>query len=339
MSIKKEAFILLFLTAFATFSQTIKGVVLDQNTNTPIQSASVYFDNTTIGTSTNENGEFSLPYKESIKSALIVSFVGYQTVMINDYEVNKLYKILIAEDVNALDEIIISTVDSMPSAMKLKHFKQQFLGFSDAAKSCTILNEYDLILKYDHKKKQLTAKAQKPVLVKNDDLQYLVSFQINDFTIDYSYANIKKDHFHIQSVIYTGTTFYEPLENAGSKKTIKNRNKAYRGSVMHFMRTLSKMTLETEGFHIYSSGFRVNPYNYINVQPQDSTNNVIVKLLKPVSILYNKKRQSEMQSFVNEFIIDNYGNYFPIGKVMFGGDMGSQRVGDLLPLDYELTQE
>jgi len=94
MSIKKGFYLLLFLTAFTSFSQSIKGVVLDGKTNEPIESASVYFDNTTIGTSTNDKGEFSLPYKEGIKSALIISYLGYQNVMIYEYEVNKLYKIL-----------------------------------------------------------------------------------------------------------------------------------------------------------------------------------------------------------------------------------------------------
>lgn len=207
MSIKKGFYLLLFLTAFTTFSQSIKGVVLDGKTNEPIESASVYFDNTTIGTSTNDKGEFSLPYKEGIKSALIISYLGYQNVMIYDYQVNKLYKILMTEDVNTLDEVVISAIDSMPRAMKLEHFRKQFLGFSDAAKSCTILNEDDLILKYNYKKKQLTAKAKKPILVQNEDLQYLVSFQINEFTIDYSYANITDKHFHIKSVIYLAPHF------------------------------------------------------------------------------------------------------------------------------------
>ena len=339
MSIKKGFYLLLFLTAFTTFSQSIKGVVLDGKTNEPIESASVYFDNTTIGTSTNDKGEFSLPYKEGIKSALIISYLGYQNVMIYDYQVNKLYKILMTEDVNTLDEVVISAIDSMPRAMKLEHFRKQFLGFSDAAKSCTILNEDDLILKYNYKKKQLTAKAKKPILVQNEDLQYLVSFQINEFTIDYSYANITDKHFHIKSVIYTGTTFYQPLEEAESQKTIKNRNKTYEGSVVHFMRALSKKTLEAEGYQIFSSGFLVKPENYIRVKPIENTNVVTVKMLKPLSILYNKNRQSEMQSLVDEFTIDEYGNHSPLQQVLFSGDMGNQRVGNLLPFDYELLED
>lgn len=334
MNFKKGFFILLFLTAFTTFSQSIKGVVLDEKTNAPIESASVYFDNTTIGTSTNDKGEFSLPYKDGIKSALIISYIGYQNVMLYEYEVGKHYKILMTEDLNTLDEVVISAIDSMPTAMKLDHFRKQFLGFSEAAKSCTILNEHDLILRYNYKKKQLTAKAKKPILVRNDDLQYLVSFQINEFTIDYTHSNIKSKNFHVKSVVYTGTTFYEPLENADSKKAIKNRNKTYKGSVVHFMRALSKKTLEAEGYQIFSGGFKVNPENYITIKPIENTNHVSVKFLKPLSVLFNKNRQSDIRLFIDEFTIDNYGNYAPIEKVMFNGDMGNQRVGDLLPFDY-----
>ncbi|MFT6842395.1 MAG: hypothetical protein ACJASR_001162 [Psychroserpens sp.] len=48
-----------FISCFS-YSQTITGIVLDATTNLPIESASVYFDNMTIGTSTNNKGEFEI---------------------------------------------------------------------------------------------------------------------------------------------------------------------------------------------------------------------------------------------------------------------------------------
>ncbi len=328
---------LLFLCYFAVYSQTISGLVLDQATSQPIESAAIYFDNTTIGTSTNDKGEFSIEYQEGVTSPLVISFLGYKRMIITNYQVGKLYKVLLQEDIDALDEVVITTDDGMPKELKLQQFRQQFLGFSNNAKSCTILNEEDLILRYNKKTQTLSASSKKPILIKNEKLQYLVSFEIKDFDISYHHINIKRDRFFINSVIYTGTSFYKELEESNSKKTTKSRNKAYKGSVLHFMRALSKKQLEEEGCQIFSGGFKVNPYRYINVKQIDSSKAVGVKLLNKLSILYDNE-QSAIESRVDEFIIDQYGNHSPIHQVLFGGHMGNQRIGDSLPFDFMLSE-
>ncbi len=76
---------LLCLLTYICFSQTVKGIILDAKTNVPIESASVYFDNTSIGTSSNLKGEFEITLKKGINTALIISFLGYEKVVIKDY--------------------------------------------------------------------------------------------------------------------------------------------------------------------------------------------------------------------------------------------------------------
>ena len=53
------AILLLHLGAL-TFSQVITGIVLDQETREPVDFASVYFNGTFTGTTTDEHGEFEL---------------------------------------------------------------------------------------------------------------------------------------------------------------------------------------------------------------------------------------------------------------------------------------
>lgn len=324
---------LIVFSCTAAFSQTIQGVVLDQKTQEPIESASVYFDNTTIGTSTNANGAFSIASVESITSPLIISFLGYQNVIISDYSTTKTYKILLVEDLNTLDQVVINADDGMPKAIKLQQFKKQFLGFSDNAKSCTILNEEDLILSYNAELNQLSASSRKPIIIKNNNLQYLVNFDIRDFEIIYHHVDLEFKRLSIKSVVYTGTSFYQLLKNTNSRKAIKLRDKTYKGSVLHFMRALSKQQLKDEGYQIFNNGFKVDPYKYITVIANDNSASVAVKLLKRLNILY-KKRQSVIECMVDEFYIDQYGNHSPINQVLFGGDMGNQRIGDSLPFDY-----
>src|ERR1700755_1815171 len=80
LSMKSCLFLLLLLISSSiTFGQfTITGRVVDSATKDPLLGASVFAQNTTSGTTTNKQGEFSL----SLKSGgyeLIVSFTGYQS--------------------------------------------------------------------------------------------------------------------------------------------------------------------------------------------------------------------------------------------------------------------
>ena len=117
----------------------------------------------------------------------------------------------------------------------------------------------------------------------------------------------------------------------------KNRAKAYKGSVRHFMRSLYNKNLLDQGYWIFYDKFRINEWSYFSVEDLPNSDLKKVKLKTKVSILYNKDLQSELQLEVDEFIVDYYGNYTPIVGVYFSGNMGSQRIGDTLPSDYGLT--
>ncbi|WCO03704.1 carboxypeptidase-like regulatory domain-containing protein [Psychroserpens ponticola] len=148
----------------------------------------MYFDNTSIGTSTNNKGAFEIKQREGISSALVVSFLGYEKVVIDTYDSNEFYDILLNESIDSLDEIVISTNDGMPREIKLEQFRKQFLGFSKFAKSCKILNEYDVILRYKKSSKELIATAKSPIIIQNEELQYLVCFDIKSFVIEYNFV-------------------------------------------------------------------------------------------------------------------------------------------------------
>jgi hypothetical protein len=324
------------LLSVATFSQTIRGVVLDQKTNLPIESASVYFDGTTIGTSTDDEGRFKIELTQGVTSPMIISSIGYKRVILGNYNAEQDYNILLEEDLNTLDEVFISSDDGMSKATKLKHFKREFLGWTDNGLSCKILNESDLILRFNSKNNQLTASSKRPIVVENEDLKYRVSFEIQDFAIDYAYADLLTEQFNVKSVIYSGTTFFTDLDTLNTKKIRKRRDKTYEGSSLHFMRALSKKQLTEYDYKIFDGSYEVPPYKFIVVAPMEDSQNVNVSISKQLTILYDKKLQSAIRVDVESFIIDDYGNYAPIDKILFGGDMGDKRLGDTLPSDYQL---
>ena len=335
MRINKASIIAFILPLFC-FSQTFTGLVLDKLTQQPIETVSVYFDNTTIGTTTNDKGEFSISYTDAVQSTLVISYLGYNKVLISDFRSKNNVVIELVEADNALDEVYLEYDDGLTRRQKLRLFRKEFLGNSKFGKSCKILNEDDLILKYDKRKKDLYASCKVPLKVLNKSLQYEISYDLIDFEVKFKYANLKTREFTVNSVVYFGTSFYKELENFKKNKSIKNREQAYSGSVQHFMRSLYNKNLKDEGYLVFYDGFIVNEWSYFTVEAVENTDFKKVSLKENVSILYDKDFQSELQLEIVEFFIDTYGNYAPIIGVYFSGVMGNQRVGDTLPLDYGL---
>lgn len=58
--------------------QMLEGVIVDKKEQEGIFGVNVYWAQTSIGTTTDENGNFSIPYKKEYQK-LVVSFVGYRT--------------------------------------------------------------------------------------------------------------------------------------------------------------------------------------------------------------------------------------------------------------------
>lgn len=375
---KNNVLIILLLASVNSFSQSIKGIVLDAKNQEPIESAAVYFDNTTIGTSTNDKGEFEIEYHQDIQSPLIISFLGYEKLTIPNYDPNTFYRVLIEERNDVLNEVVIIADEGMTRAQKLKYFKSQFLGKSKNAKSCQILNEDDLILRFNKNTKQLIASSKAPLVIENKNLKYKIRYDIKDFVLGFGYVNIETNSFVVESLYYSGTSFYESLND--DKSIARKRNRVYKGSVLHFMRSLAKQKLEEEDYLIIRKRYKVDPEKYISVKPFKTSDSVEVKLQLPLTVLYKNKHQSDLLNneillrmrqthnssvvpaksqdanpikdenlrtsdtastpdFNTTIFIDGFGNYSPIEALNFIGYMSELRVGDTLPLNYELQED
>ena len=59
-----------------------------------------------------------------------------------------------------------------------------------------------------------------------------------------------------------------------------------------------------------------------------------VRISDRLNIIFNNEKKSSFESLISEFSIDNFGNHLPIDKIIFTGDLGSQAMGDALPLDF-----
>lgn len=99
----KKIIILFILLTIQSFSQvkSIKGIVIDSETNEPLQLANLLIKGTAIGTAADHNGNFSLQYNPSDADYLIASYIGYKSLEI------KLSEVTTEQLVISLDNIFL----------------------------------------------------------------------------------------------------------------------------------------------------------------------------------------------------------------------------------------
>jgi len=108
-TLKHFSLLFVFFIGTTTFAQTeLKGKVADFLTFQPIESASVYIENTTIGSITNADGNFVLKVpQQHLQDTLVISSIGYKSFKIVISEFENGSDIFLEEDVASLDEVVI----------------------------------------------------------------------------------------------------------------------------------------------------------------------------------------------------------------------------------------
>src|SRR5687768_3503774 len=72
------AFLVLSFSVFSQSYYTVYGKVISSETKQPLQGASVFAENTTLGTATDEEGNFKLALPDG-GYTLAITFTGYNT--------------------------------------------------------------------------------------------------------------------------------------------------------------------------------------------------------------------------------------------------------------------
>ena len=99
----------IFFFCFSAFSQKeIKNKISDFGTMMPIESASIYVQNTTIGTVSNADGKFVLLVPMQFQSdTLVISSIGYKSFKTLVSEFDNTQEVYLDEDIASLDEILL----------------------------------------------------------------------------------------------------------------------------------------------------------------------------------------------------------------------------------------
>ena len=126
----------LFFTVAASAQIELKNKIIDFSMLAPIESASIYVKNTTIGTVSNADGRFVLQIPSDLeKDTLIISSIGYKSYKIPIGEFDNNIEIYLEDDVASLDEIILiaETRPESGNDIVLKAIEKLSINMPDSA--------------------------------------------------------------------------------------------------------------------------------------------------------------------------------------------------------------
>ena len=101
--------VMFLLFGISAISQNeVKNKILDFGTLMPIESASIYVQNTTIGTVSNADGKFVLLVPaQFVNDTLVISSIGFKSFKTPVGEFDNTQEIYLEEDIASLDEILL----------------------------------------------------------------------------------------------------------------------------------------------------------------------------------------------------------------------------------------
>ncbi|MBK7626134.1 MAG: carboxypeptidase-like regulatory domain-containing protein [Bacteroidales bacterium] len=332
---KKFISLLIFSNLFlGSYSQVIKGKILDKETKNPISFAVVYFDGTSVASYTDENGIFNLDIRKNSAMPLTISALGYYSTNISDFLSAKDIIVYLTPKVFEMKDVNVSAKGN-PKIRKqnLAIFRKEFLGRTNNAKDCEIVNEDDIKFITSPDKDTLKAFSIKPIFIINKGLGYKITYYLNKFEY------IKSGYLN---QIIGNSLFDDDTTATTDKQSFEiKRNNTYFGSKMHFIRSLWNDELKSAGYIIKNLNQQLSYKDLVRNQlsTDPSQRKKVIYYSKSIPILFSvkwttAKSESGMELLRNNILFDENGFYKGPG-IIWHGEMAKQGIADLLPYDFQ----
>jgi len=359
--------ILLLFSTFRVSAQTtysITGSVLDKETNEVIPGAQIFLNGTTIGTTSNEDGLYVLDKIPDGIFDLNVSLLGFEgnSITINTSSLAPPYDFVLKAKIYELDEVMVRP-DPENWKNDFEQFRKYFIGIGPFSKNTKIKNPEVLSFDFDPDMKTLSARVFDNLIIENKDLGYQITYYLDYFEINYSTG----------TTLYYGRPFFQTLSSKRNKtiaKWSKNREAAYRGSFLHFTRSLVENIVEENGyvfrgekrenksryiskdtinddlffFQIDSNTYMFNFMNFVNVAntSEKEEKSFLEFIWSPTSNNVRTTIQDQISSFtlsMDSVLVDKSGYIYDPLSILFDGYWSFEQVSDLMPLDYYIMQQ
>lgn len=345
---------------------TISGRVSTTENDEPIPFATVYIDGTNNGTITDENGVFELIGVRP-PAMLVVSHLSYlpqvkQILTKSDLQVD----LTLEKRVLNIAQIQIDAENTR--AKNVEHFRLGFLGNDKWGQKAVILNDsvlfFNIVKNEDgsakpvfqqHNSVRFEVTASEPLLIDLPRLGYTVHV---DLMYYYEEPGI------ISAFSYNYYKPYDLKSKLKNNRIVKNRNKAYYNSILHFCRALHLGTLEEEGYGLYYAEelgnlFLKKVFNKISIDSnlvRISDDEMAIKGLGGyvflISYFYNYKGEpgkvrqtydsglhsTSLMYIDSDSCVFTINGILPESCITFDGAMGRKRTGAMLPKYYQTSK-
>ncbi|OVE78770.1 hypothetical protein BVY01_04505 [bacterium I07] len=324
---------------------SVKGKVTDSKTGKPIPDVNVYLSGTTYGSATDKDGRYIIEFILPGTHILVASHIGYflQTLEVECYKAQEYkFDFMLKPRVLQTTGIGISAPHANEWKKHLKTFSRLFLGESDNAKDCKMLNPEVLEFDVDEQSGNFVAKSDSILRLENQSLGYKVYIVIESFLW---IKNLNR----LQYMVYPRFETMRDQNRNVHKKWIKRRRQTFRGSYRHFLKSLVQNRLVDDGFDLfpivdtfvepeYVSGLHFRNY-FKRFISADTLGMRRLRFKDYLYVVYRGRRDPiksylKLAGHVESVIIDTLGNcHTPFGLEK-SGDWGNARIADELPLDW-----
>ena len=337
----------------------ISGKVLNEVNGSPMAAASVFAQNTTIGTVTDENGNFKLSLPQGGYD-LIVTFTGYNTESkrITTADAGGELNFSLKEKEKEMEVVAIAATNEVKDGLEKygRFFNEEFIGKTNNGKVCNIQNAEVLHFFFSKKRNRLKITATEPLIIKNNALGYNIKYTIDSFTHEYNTG----------TSVYSGSPLYEEMQGDSVQVLMwqANRKAAYNGSLLHFMRSVYNKNLKEQQFEIQfivkqngvDDAIKLSDaYGALNFEKDDSTQTVeIMPNQQTVGILFMGEKPvdayvlthpTEPKDFkfsmlgfkpTESIVIEQNGYFYDQNDLSISGYWGWEKVAEQLPYDYKV---
>ena len=347
-----------FVLPCATIGQlSLAGRVVNGSTGLPLSGASVYFNNTSIGTSSNDKGEFSFSNVDLGNSELVVSSIGFEILVVKinaNLVKGKFYLCQLTPKEEQLKDVLVLS-DARRKRL-LEIFKENFLGHTREADKSSMQNLKSIYFTRGSSGSGFNAYTDTPIIITNNQLGYRVSFQLVEFSFDEATG----------ITYFIGYTRYEELGD--KKRWIKNRQDAYFGSTLHFFRSFISNRLNAEGYDLYlvkpvgntenkSSAEMAMTITPSQISSANEADTGYLKITVPGKLMVQYRRNPPsknylarkmmvmgsmplgFRAFINltepYFLVDRNGILEDPLAINYGGYWIYERAANLLPFNYQ----
>lgn len=273
-------FNLLFIFFFSgsVFSQiNLSGRVEDETSQQPIANASVYFNGTTTGTYTDQEGGFKFENMRLINTDIIVFSPGYELLIFKPVEKNIQGRKVVFR---------LQRKEVKPGKLQIEResgkqaiivFKEALLGLTREANECEILNEDAIYILPGETATEYKLISDTPLIIVNRRLGYRINYNLLEYSIDILNG--------VQRLY--GFVLYNELGNPHVYSS--NRKKVYKGSTLHFFRSLVNHQLYQQQFETFWMK-PVSDTAIINSPPSNffltNTDTALLEPVKPQDLLF-----------------------------------------------------